>query len=121
MNVGKIFLNGRKFKQYRGMGSLGAMVEGSKDRYGQGDVKEKGKLVPEGIEGIVPYKGTISEVVYQLSGGLRSGMGFSGTKTIEELRKNAKLVRITGAGLRESHPHDVVITEEAPNYSPKSV
>lgn len=115
-----IFLNGRKFKQYRGMGSLGAMVEGSKDRYGQGDVKDKGKLVPEGIEGIVPYKGTISEVVYQLSGGLRSGMGFAGCKTIEELRKNAQLVRITNAGLRESHPHDVVITEEAPNYSPRN-
>ncbi|MDO8648031.1 MAG: IMP dehydrogenase [Candidatus Diapherotrites archaeon] len=112
-----VFLNNRKFKQYRGMGSIGAMPSGSKDRYGQGDVKDTKKLVPEGIEGVVPFKGSISEMVFQLLGGLRSGMGYAGCKTIEELRKNAKFVRITGAGLKESHPHDVMITEEAPNYS----
>lgn len=116
-----IFLNNRKFKQYRGMGSLGSMVKGSKDRYFQGSVKEKNKLVPEGIEGIVPYKGTISEVVYQLTGGLRSGMGLSGCKTITELRENAEFVKITKAGLAESHPHDISITEESPNYSPKKM
>jgi IMP dehydrogenase len=116
-----IFLNNRKFKQYRGMGSLGAMVQGSKDRYFQGDIMEKSKLVPEGIEGIVPYKGTIAEVVYQLIGGLRSGMGLAGCATIEELRKKAKFVKITNAGLAESHPHDVAITEESPNYSPNGL
>ena len=116
-----IFLNNRKFKQYRGMGSLGAMLLGSKDRYFQGSVNEKNKLVPEGIEGIVPYKGTIAEVSYQLMGGLRSGMGLSGSKTITELRKNARFVRITNAGLAESHPHDISITEESPNYSPKTI
>ena len=113
-----IFLNNRKFKQYRGMGSVSAMQQGSKDRYFQEEVKEASKLVSEGIEGIVPFKGKISEVTFQLLGGLRSGMGFAGCKTIEELRKKTKLVKITKAGLRESHPHDVVITEESPNYSP---
>lgn len=105
---------GRQFKVYRGMGSLGAMNDGSKDRYFQEGNK---KLVPEGVEGRVPYKGPVSETVFQLLGGLRSGMGYCGTKTIEDLKKNGKFVKITGAGLKESHPHDVFITKEAPNYS----
>ncbi len=105
---------GRKFKVYRGMGSLAAMEHGSKDRYFQADQK---KLVPEGVEGRVPYKGTLAETVFQLMGGLRSGMGYCGTPDIASLKTNAKFVRITGAGLRESHPHDIYITKEAPNYS----
>lgn len=105
---------GRRFKVYRGMGSLGAMKEGSKDRYFQ---ENENKLVPEGIEGRVPYKGPLADTVHQLMGGLRSGMGYCGTKNIEELRNDTQFVRITGAGLRESHPHDVQITKEAPNYS----
>ncbi len=105
---------GRQFKVYRGMGSLGAMVNGSKDRYFQEDNR---KLVPEGVEGRVPYKGTLSDTIFQMLGGLRSGMGYCGCHTIEELRTKAKFVRITGAGLVESHPHDVYITKEAPNYS----
>jgi IMP dehydrogenase len=112
-----IFLNNRKFKQYRGMGSLNAMKQGSSDRYFQSDVTEK-KLVPEGIEGVVPYKGLIRETVNQLLGGLRSGMGYCGTKTISELKKKGRFIKISPAGLRESHPHDVTITDEAPNYSP---
>ena len=112
-----VFINGRKFKQYRGMGSLAAMQQGSKDRYGQGDVKVVKKLVPEGIEGVVPYRGSIVENIYQLMGGLRSGMGYCGCRTIDELRANAEFIKITSASLRESHPHDVTITEEAPNYS----
>ncbi len=115
-----IFLNNRKFKQYRGMGSLEAMAEGAKDRYFQSEVIERSKLITQGIEGVVPYKGTIGEVVYQLIGGLRTGMGLTGNRTIEGLRKKAKLIEITKAGLKESHPHDVTITEEAPNYSPMS-
>ena len=111
-----IIFNGRKFKSYRGMGSLEAMECGSKDRYFQGGVKEAKKLVPEGIAGRVPYKGTVQEVIYQLIGGLRSGMGYCGAATIEALH-NAKFVRITSAGVLESHPHDVTITSEAPNYS----
>ena len=111
-----IILNGRKFKTYRGMGSLEAMENGSKDRYFQSDVKEAKKLVPEGIAGRVPYKGTVQEVLYQLVGGLRSGMGYCGAKDIENLHK-AKFVRITNAGVNESHPHDITITSEAPNYS----
>ncbi|MBI4210907.1 MAG: IMP dehydrogenase [Candidatus Diapherotrites archaeon] len=111
-----VYMNNRKFKQYRGMGSVGAMMQGSKDRYFQGHIEEEKKFVPEGIEGVVPYKGAISEVVFQLIGGLRAGMGLAGCGTIEEIRKNAKLIRITMAGLKESHPHDVNITEEAPNY-----
>ncbi len=111
-----VYMNNRKFKQYRGMGSVGAMMQGSKDRYFQSDVIEEKKFVPEGIEGAVPYKGKIAEVVYQLTGGLRSGMGLSGSAAIEELRKNSKIIRITTAALKESHPHDVSITEEAPNY-----
>jgi len=105
---------GRRFKVYRGMGSLAAMQEGSKDRYFQEDSK---KLVPEGVEGRVPYKGPLSDTVYQLMGGLRAGMGYCGTRTIEELKKNGKFIKITGAGLKENHPHDIYITKEAPNYS----
>jgi IMP dehydrogenase len=111
-----IIFNGRKFKAYRGMGSLEAMECGSKDRYFQGNVKDVKKLVPEGIAGRVPYKGTVQEVIYQLIGGLRSGMGYCGAATIQDLHK-AKFVRITNAGVLESHPHDVSITSEAPNYS----
>ncbi len=111
-----ILFNGRKFKSYRGMGSLEAMENGSKDRYFQGSVKETKKLVPEGIAGRVPYKGTVQEVIYQLVGGLRSGMGYCGAKDINALH-NAKFTRITNAGVRESHPHEVIITSEAPNYS----
>ena len=105
---------GRQFKVYRGMGSLGAMAHGSKDRYFQEDNK---KLVPEGVEGRVPYKGALSETVYQLMGGLRAGMGYCGAPNVEDLRKNGEFIRITGAGLVESHPHDITITKEAPNYS----
>ncbi|MDB4866710.1 MAG: guaB [Cohnella sp.] len=105
---------GRRYKSYRGMGSIGAMKEGSKDRYFQED---ESKLVPEGIEGRVPYKGPLKDTIHQLIGGLRSGMGYCGTATIEELKNDTEFVRITGAGLRESHPHDVQITKEAPNYS----
>jgi len=114
-----IFLYNRKFKQYRGMGSLGAMEKGGKERYFQGDVEDSNKLVPEGVEGIVPYKGMISEMVFQLLGGLRSGMGLVGAKDIEVLKKNTKWVKITAAGVKESHPHDINITEESPNYSGK--
>ena len=106
---------GRSYKSYRGMGSLGAMQLGSKDRYFQHDVSAE-KLVPEGIEGRVPYKGTLSGVVHQLLGGLRSSMGYMGCESVEKFRKEAKFVRITGAGVRESHAHDVQITKEAPNY-----
>jgi IMP dehydrogenase len=105
---------GRSFKVYRGMGSLGAMKEGSKDRYFQ---ENESKLVPEGIEGRVPYKGPLADTVHQLLGGLRSGMGYCGTASLEALRNDTQFVRITGSGLRESHPHDVQITKEAPNYS----
>ena len=105
---------GRSFKVYRGMGSLGAMKEGSKDRYFQDDVL---KLVPEGIEGRVPYKGQVCETIYQLIGGLRSGMGYCGTKDLYELKTKTKFIRMTSAGLHESHPHDIQITKEAPNYS----
>ncbi|MFJ7748262.1 inosine 5'-monophosphate dehydrogenase [Peribacillus sp. NPDC097295] len=105
---------GRRFKVYRGMGSVAAMEKGSKDRYFQEDNK---KFVPEGIEGRLPYKGPLSETIYQLIGGIRSGMGYCGTATLEELRENSQFVKMTGAGLRESHPHDVQITKEAPNYS----
>ena len=105
---------GRKFKVYRGMGSLAAMEHGSKDRYFQADQK---KLVPEGVEGRVPYKGTVAETVFQLMGGLRSGMGYCGAANIPKLKSDARFVKITGAGLRESHPHDISITKEAPNYS----
>ncbi|MEQ6390377.1 IMP dehydrogenase [Bacillaceae bacterium S4-13-58] len=107
---------GRRFKVYRGMGSLGAMKQGSKDRYFQ-DTEESNKLVPEGIEGRVPYKGPLADTVHQLVGGLRSGMGYCGSLDLDSLRNDAKFIRMTGAGLRESHPHDIQITKEAPNYS----
>ncbi|MGZ6029282.1 MAG: IMP dehydrogenase [Myxococcaceae bacterium] len=111
-----ILYQGRSYKSYRGMGSLGAMKRGGKERYFQGDVEEEQKLVPEGIEGRVPYKGSLAMNVYQMLGGIRSGMGYTGCRNIDELRKNARFVRITPSGLRESHVHDVIITEEAPNY-----
>lgn len=111
-----IIFNGRKFKSYRGMGSLEAMENGSKDRYFQAGTKDVKKLVPEGIAGRVPYKGTVQEVIYQLIGGLRSGMGYIGAGTIEGMH-DAKFTRITNAGVLESHPHDITITSEAPNYS----
>jgi IMP dehydrogenase len=107
---------GRAYKGYRGMGSLGAMKQGSGDRYFQEDIDSPSKMVPEGIEGKVPFRGPLSDMIYQLVGGLRSGMGYVGTKNIEELRQKAKFVRITAAGLKESHVHDVIITKEAPNY-----
>jgi IMP dehydrogenase len=110
----KIIYQGRSYKVYRGMGSLAAMCEGSKDRYFQENMD---KLVPEGIEGRIPFKGSLADTVFQLVGGLRAGMGYCGVKNIEELKTKAKFVRITGAGLKESHPHDVSITKEAPNYS----
>jgi IMP dehydrogenase len=118
-----VSLEGRRFKEYRGMGSMGALQGYGKDRYasGQGSPKNSstasnGKLVPEGIEGRVPFKGLLQDIVYQLVGGLRSGMGYAGAKKLDELRNNTKLVRITNAGLIESHPHDIIITKEAPNY-----
>ncbi|MEN8199924.1 MAG: IMP dehydrogenase [Thermodesulfobacteriota bacterium] len=114
---GETFLyQGRTYKGYRGMGSIGAMRKGSSDRYFQSEVSSQSKLVPEGIEGKVPYRGPINSVIYQLLGGLRSGMGYVGAETIEDLREKAKFVRISAAGLRESHVHDVIITKEAPNY-----
>ncbi|WP_128331879.1 IMP dehydrogenase [Apibacter sp. HY039] len=110
----EIIFQGRKFKSYQGMGSLSAMKRGSKDRYFQSEAK---KLVPEGIEGRVPYKGKLSDVVYQLCGGIRAGMGYCGTNNITALQRDSKMVKISSAGLKESHPHDVIITQEAPNYS----
>src|SRR3954451_22463399 len=112
-----VIYQGRRYKTYRGMGSMGAMIQGSKDRYGQKDVKETTKLVPEGVEGRVAYRGPLSDFVYQMVGGLRAGMGYCGTKNIEELRSKAKFCRVTGASMAESHPHDFHITKEAPNYS----
>jgi IMP dehydrogenase len=114
---GVILVQGERFKEYRGMGSLGAMKARSfsKDRYFQGDVEDVAELIPEGIEGRVPYKGPLAPIVHQLVGGLRQAMGYCGAATIEDL-KEARFVRITGAGLRESHPHDVTITKDAPNY-----
>jgi IMP dehydrogenase len=110
-----VLYEGRRFKDYRGMGSMSAMQGYGRDRYASGQ-GGSGKLVPEGIEGRVPYKGPLHEYVYQLVGGLRSGMGYAGAATLEDLRTQARLVRITNAGLIESHPHDVIITREAPNY-----
>jgi IMP dehydrogenase len=115
-----IIYNGRKFKAYRGMGSIEAMQQGSRDRYFQDVEDDIKKLVPEGIEARVPYKGTLSEVIYQMTGGLRAGMGYLGAKNIAVLKRDAKFVRITNSGIIESHPHDVTITREAPNYSRKS-
>ena len=112
----KVFLEGRAYKTYRGMGSLSAMAQGSADRYFQ-DVEEGlAKLVPEGIEGRVPFKGSLSEIIYQMAGGLRAAMGYTGSATIADLQKNGKFIKISVAGLRESHPHDVTITKESPNY-----
>ena len=110
---------GRSFKVYRGMGSMAAMeqAQGSRDRYFQEDAK---KLVPEGVEGRVPFKGPLADTIFQLVGGLRASMGYCGTKTIEDLRENGEFIRITNAGLLESHPHDISITREAPNYSRSS-
>ena len=110
-------LEGRRFKVIRGMGSLSAMEEGSADRYFQEGEVSPSKLVPEGIEGRVPYRGPVGDVLFQMVGGLRSGMGYCGVSTVAELRADTEFIRITTAGLRESHPHDVVITREAPNYS----
>jgi IMP dehydrogenase len=111
-----LLLDGRKYKTYRGMGSIEAMAEGSKDRYFQDAEDDMKKLVPEGIVGRVPYKGGVAEVLYQLVGGVRAGMGYCGAPTISRLQE-ASMVKITGAGLKESHPHDVQIIQEAPNYS----
>jgi len=112
-----ILFRGRSFKTVRGMGSLGAMEQGSADRYAQGDVKERMKFVPEGVEGMVPYKGAVADFIYQIVGGLRSGMGYCGARSLAELSERAKFLRVTVAGLRESHPHDIQITKEAPNYT----
>jgi len=114
---GEVFLyQGRSYKSYRGMGSIGAMARGSADRYFQQDIKDQLKLVPEGIEGQVPYKGPAREIIHQLVGGIKAAMGYTGSETIADLQKRAKFVRITNAGLSESHVHDVSITREAPNY-----
>jgi len=115
-----VLFKGRSYKVYRGMGSIGAMARGSADRYFQQDVTDKMKLVPEGVEGRVPYKGPVSDVIHQLVGGLKSAMGYTGNATIEKMRKNCQFVRITNSGLRESHPHSISITSEAPNYSVES-
>jgi len=112
-----VIYKGRRFKVYRGMGSLGAMVSGSADRYGQAGEGRRDKLVPEGVEGRVPYRGPLSEFVYQLVGGVRAGMGYCGAETIEQLRTEARFIRISSAGMIESHPHGITITQEAPNYS----
>jgi IMP dehydrogenase len=111
-----VLYQGRSYKVYRGMGSLGAMSDGSRDRYFQSDVEETEKLVPEGIEGRVPYRGSLHSSIHQLLGGLRSGMGYCGAANLLELRQKARFIRISNAGLQESHVHDVIITKEAPNY-----
>jgi len=119
---GEVFLyQGRSYKSYRGMGSLGAMAQGSADRYFQQDVKDQVKLVPEGVEGQVPYRGPVAAIVHQLAGGLRAAMGYVGAETIPEFQNKARFMRITNAGLRESHVHDVAITRESPNYHPSGV
>jgi IMP dehydrogenase len=112
-----IIHQGRRYKSYRGMGSMGAMIQGSKDRYGQADVSASSKLVPEGVEGRVPYRGPLGDFVYQLVGGLRAGMGYCGTSNVESLRREARFCRVSGASMAESHPHDITITKESPNYS----
>jgi IMP dehydrogenase len=111
-----VLYQGRSYKVYRGMGSLGAMSAGSADRYFQAEVEETGKLVPEGIEGRIPYRGSLTSNIHQLVGGLRSGMGYVGAPNLQQLRERARFVRISSAGLQESHVHDVIITKEAPNY-----
>ena len=117
----KVLYEGRSYKLYRGMGSIEAMKQGSKDRYFQDAEDDVTKLVPEGIEGIVPYKGPLKDTIYQIMGGLRAAMGYCGAKNILEMKTKSKFVKITNSGLRESHPHDVKITKEAPNYSPKNI
>ncbi|HEV2295393.1 MAG TPA: IMP dehydrogenase [Tepidisphaeraceae bacterium] len=112
---------GRRYKTYRGMGSMGAMIAGSSDRYGQAGVRERGKLVPEGVEGRVPYRGPLGDFVYQLVGGLRAGMGYCGTDNIVKLRTNARFCRVSAASMAESHPHDITITKESPNYMAEAV
>ena len=111
-----ILFQGRSYKTYRGMGSVGAMARGSADRYFQQEISDKLKLVPEGVEGRVPFKGSVSGVIHQLIGGLKAAMGYTGNATIKDMQKNCEFVRITSAGLRESHAHDITITREAPNY-----
>jgi IMP dehydrogenase len=114
---GEVYLyQGRSYKAYRGMGSVGAMARGSADRYFQAEVRDSLKLVPEGVEGQVPYKGPVANVLHQLAGGLRAAMGYVGARDLEEFRAKAEFVRISGAGFRESHAHDVTITRESPNY-----
>jgi len=114
-----ILFQGRSFKRYRGMGSLGAMVRGSSERYRQGHTAaaDQSKLVPEGVEGRVPYKGALQPLMFQLTGGLRSGMGYVGSRTVRELREKARFIEVSAASVRENHPHDIAITQEAPNYS----
>jgi IMP dehydrogenase len=112
----QIFYQGRSYKVYRGMGSLEAMKKGSRDRYYQEEIESEDKLVPEGIVGRVPYRGSLSANIHQLIGGLKSGMGYCGCRSIEELREKARFLKISAAGMRESHVHDVIITKEAPNY-----
>jgi IMP dehydrogenase len=114
-----VFYQGRTYKSYRGMGSIEAMREGSRDRYGQDSV-DSSALVPEGIEGMVPYRGELSQVLLQLVGGVKAGLGYLGCRTLKELRENAQFVRISNQGLKESHVHDVFVTKEAPNYRPNS-
>jgi IMP dehydrogenase len=114
-----ILYQGRTFKAYRGMGSMGAMVKGSSERYRQAGAPN-GKFVPEGVEGRVPFRGSLPDYTFQLVGGLRAGMGYCGTKSIEELRKEARFIQVSAASVRENHPHDIAITQEAPNYSPDS-
>ncbi|MEM7561076.1 MAG: IMP dehydrogenase, partial [Planctomycetota bacterium] len=114
-----ILYQGRTFKVYRGMGSIGAMVKGSSERYRQSGNENLIKLVPEGVEGRVPFKGPLADFVYQLVGGLRAGMGYCGTRSIDELRRDARFIKISAATVRENHPHDIAITQEAPNYSPE--
>jgi IMP dehydrogenase len=117
----QILYQGRTFKVYRGMGSLGAMVKGSGERYRQSEsAGDSGKLVPEGVEGRVPFKGQLGLFVYQLVGGLKAGMGYCGTRTIQELRTESRFIKVSTASVRESHPHDIAITQEAPNYSSES-
>ena len=116
-----ILYQGRSFKRYRGMGSLGAMVQGSSERYRQGDIesdeRSNSKLVPEGVEGRVPYRGPLHPLLYQLIGGLRAGMGYLGVQSIDKLRTEARFIQVSAAAVRENHPHDIAITQEAPNYT----
>ena len=111
-----VIYQGRSYKTYRGMGSMEVMREGSRDRYGQDFYTDEKKLVPEGIEGRVPYKGSVANIIQMMVGGLKAGMGYAGCKTIPELQKKAKFIKVTAAGVKESHVHDVIITKEAPNY-----